>query len=557
MTTSPCLAACVWPAGSGWWIRRRVRVRRSALVLAYAAVLGACATLPPGANYPKVASVALEHPEGTHLGAEFLASARAHGGLSGFHILAVGVDGFQIRAQMIDAAEQTLDLQYFIFRGDETGRLLTDGLLRAADRGVRVRVLVDDGDTVAGDEQIIALAEHPSIEVRIFNPFAYRGHSSLHRGLEFLAHSDRLDRRMHNKLLVVDNSVALVGGRNIGNEYFQVDPNTQFADEDVFAAGPVASELSATFDEYWNSRFAIPAAALANTRHAGRALAIHRERARWHPAELIKKSAGDGSDYATRIASGEPYASLVAGRMPLVWAASQVVCDSPEKEAVLAGTAAGELMASDVLDQIQLVRSELLIITPYLIPSADEMVAVRSLRQREITVRILTNSLESGRGLLAHSGYSRYRRPLLEAGVELYEARALVGASKGSGETVRLTRYGNYGLHAKLYVFDRERVFIGSMNFDKRSKHLNTEVGVIIDSAELAAQVVERFKAMVQPQNAYGVALQAGPAGGRARIVWRTQENSAPVEYGREPGSRAWQRLAIDALSHLPVSGEL
>ncbi len=163
---------------------------------------------------------------------------------------------------MIDAAEKTLDLQYFIFRGDETGRLLTDALMRAADRGVRVRVLVDDGATVAGDEQIIALDAHPNIEIRIFNPFVYRGHSKMRRSIEFMLHASRLDYRMHNKLLIVDNAVALIGGRNIGNQYFQMDPDSQFADDDVFAAGPIAMQLSTTFDEYWNSRFAVPAAAL-------------------------------------------------------------------------------------------------------------------------------------------------------------------------------------------------------------------------------------------------------------------------------------------------------
>jgi len=198
--------------------------------------------------------VALAHPEETRLGGQFATASQAHDGTSGFRIITVGIDGFLARVQMIDAAERTLDLQYFIFRGDETGRLVTEALLRAADRGVRVRVLIDDGDTVAGDEQIMALDAHPAIEIRIFNPFAYRGHGRLRRHSEFLFNAPRLDYRMHNKLLVVDNAVALIGGRNIGNQYFQVDPESQFADDDVFAAGPIARQLSATFDEYWNSR---------------------------------------------------------------------------------------------------------------------------------------------------------------------------------------------------------------------------------------------------------------------------------------------------------------
>jgi putative cardiolipin synthase len=191
----------------------------------FAAVVGGCAALPPGEDFPRSASAALPHPEETRLGAQLAQAARQHDGNSGFRIISVGVDGFLARAQMIDAAERTLDLQYYIFRGDDTGRLLTDALLRAADRGVRVRVLIDDGDTLAGDEQIIALNAHPAVEIRIFNPFAYRGHHRSLRDLEFMFNHSRLDYRMHNKLLVADNAVALVGGRNIDNQYFQMDPD--------------------------------------------------------------------------------------------------------------------------------------------------------------------------------------------------------------------------------------------------------------------------------------------------------------------------------------------
>ena len=542
-------------------IRRRVRQpplrARLAFLSTVAIVLGACTALPPGASYPKFASVALAHPEETRLGAQFASAARDHPGTSGFHILAVGLDGFQVRAQMIDAAQRTLDLQYFIFRGDETGRLLTDALLRAADRGVRVRVLIDDGDTVAGDEQIVALNAHPSIQIRIFNPFAYRGHNGFLRGLEFLTHADRLDRRMHNKLLIADNALALIGGRNIGNEYFQIDPDGQFADDDVFAAGPVAGELSATFDEYWNSRFAIPAEAFAETRRAATTLAAHRERTRSHPAELVQVSTADKTDYVTRIASGEPYAGLLSGRIPLEWAAARVVCDSPDKEAILSGARSGRLMTRDVLDNIRLVHSELLMVTPYLVPSAAELSALQELRGHAVTVRILTNSFESARGLLAYAGYTRYRVPLLEAGVGLYEARALLGNTRGSGETARISRYGNYGLHAKLFVFDREKIFIGSMNYDQRSRHLNTEIGLIIESPTLAAQVAARFHAMTEPANAYALALRGDSGAGGPRLVWHTQENSRLVDYVHEPASHAWQRARIRIISLLPLSGEL
>ena len=216
----------------------RMSLRLAFLVLTFS-ILNGCALLPPGSGTPKSSSAAFAHPEATALGQKVEHSAQVHPGTSGFRLLSAGVDGFLARAQMANAAQRTLDLQYFILRGDETGRLLADAVMRAADRGVRVRVLIDDGETVAGDEQIIALNAHRQIDVRIFNPFVYRGHVKLVRAFEFMLSSSRLDYRMHNKLFVADNAVALIGGRNIGDQYFQVDPRSQFADDDVFTAGPI------------------------------------------------------------------------------------------------------------------------------------------------------------------------------------------------------------------------------------------------------------------------------------------------------------------------------
>ncbi|MGB8328423.1 MAG: phospholipase D family protein, partial [Steroidobacteraceae bacterium] len=416
--------------------------------------------------------MALAAPTQTRLGAQFASAAGEHGGHSGFRIITVGVDGFLTRMQLIGAAERTLDLQYFIFRGDETGRLLTETLLRAADRGVRVRVLIDDGDTVAGDEQIIALDAHPSIEIRIFNPFAYRGHRKLLRNLEFLFNIRRLDYRMHNKLLVADNSVALIGGRNIGNQYFQMDPESQFADDDVFAAGPIAAQLSATFDEYWNSAFAIPAEALRHRKGIAAALARHREREHANPGAQLQTLETGGIDYMKRVATGEPYAGLLSGRLPLVWAHAQVVCDSPDKKQVESGAKRGRLMMRSVAKSASAAKTELLMVTPYFVPADEELQLLQDLRQREVRVRILTNSLESAPEASAHAGYRRYRVGLLENGMEVCEVRSLLGSTRGSGQTVAVSRFGNYALHAKLFVFDRQQLFIGSMNFDQRSKRL-------------------------------------------------------------------------------------
>jgi putative cardiolipin synthase len=528
-----------------------------ALLLVVVLAAGGCAGLPPGSDFPRTPSAALASPEETRIGALFASEAREHDGNSGFRIISVGVDGFLARVQIIAAAEKTLDLQYYIFHGDETGRLLTEALLRAADRGVRVRVLVDDGATTAGDEQLMALDGHPSIEIRIFNPFAYRGHANALRGAEFMFNSRRLDYRMHNKLLVADNSVALIGGRNIGNEYFQMDPETQVADDDVFAAGPIAAQLSATFDEYWNSEFAIPAEALGRKHGEAKELAEHREKERGGPAKQLQTLPTQGIDYVARIATGEPYAGMISGRLPLVWAHAQVVCDSPDKKNVESGARAGRLMSRPVVKAAGAVQSELLMVTPYFIPADEELQVLKDLRSRGARVRILTNSLESSEEPAAISGYRRYRVPLLQDGVELYEVRSLLGNTQGSGQTAAISRFGNYSLHAKLFVFDRRQLFVGSMNFDQRSHRLNTEVGLIIDSPELAAQTATRFDAMAQPANSYVLTLAPGSAGAQPRLIWNTLEDGKPVEYTREPARSEWQRMQVNFLSMLPLDAEL
>ncbi len=524
-----------------------------ALAVAILLILGGCASLPPGADYPRSASVALSHPQKTRLGAQFAEAERQHGGQSGFRIIPMGADGFLMRMQMINAAEKTLDLQYYIFRGDDTGRLLTYALLRAADRGVRVRILVDDGETEAGDEQLALLEAQPKVELRIFNPFAYRGHTTLWRFVEYLFNAGRLDYRMHNKLLVADNAIALLGGRNIGDQFFQIDPDSQFADDDVFAAGPVARQLSITFDEYWNNGLSIPAAALSGGKPSRDALQEHRQDLR----DEDRQARAERIDYVQRIASGEPLAAVLAGRSPLIWAPAHLLVDSPDKKKVDSGAMLGRLMQRPVAAAVAAVRSELLMITPYLIPGEEGMRLFEELRQRQVRVRVLTNSLESSTVLLAQAGYMHYRIPLLEAGVELNEIRSLLGNAKGSGQSAAMSRHGNYSLHAKLFVLDRQRLFVGSMNFDQRSMHLNTEIGLIIDSPALARQVAARFDAMVQTENAYALALRPTAAGGTPVLVWRTRQDGKAVEYDVEPARSDGQRLKVKLLSLLPLDSEL
>jgi putative cardiolipin synthase len=265
----------------------------------------------------------------------------------------------------------------------------------------------------------------------------------------------------------------------------------------------------------------------------------------------------DGTDYASRVATGEPLAGMIAGRLPLVWANARLVYDSPEKKRVENGEMVGKLMHHSVAEAAAAVQSELLLVTPFFIPGEAGMKMFEDLRKRGARVRILTNSLESTPELVAHSGYMHYRVPLLEDGVELYEVRALLGNARGSGETTAATRSGNYALHAKLFVFDRQKLYVGSMNFDERSRSLNTEIGLIIDSRELAQQTAARFDAIVVPANSYALALRAGTGGSPPHLVWRTQEDQKAIEYDREPARSDWQRAKVNFLSLIPLDGEL
>jgi cardiolipin synthase C len=515
--------------------------------------LAGCSTLPPGSDYPKTRSVASVSAQETAVGRQFAAAAQEHGGRSAFHVISVGVDGFLIRLEMINGAQRTLDLQYYIFHGDESGRVVTDALARAADRGVRVRVLVDDGETEPGDEQLLTLAAHANVEIRVFNPWAYRGHNRALRGMEFLLKHSRLDYRMHNKLLVADNATALVGGRNIGDQYFQIDPQSQFADDDVFAAGPVAAALETKFDDFWNSLLAIPTAAL----YSEKSLAHLESRLKRKPARA-EKARQAGFDYAGKLASGEPLAGIISGQTPLAWSHAIVACDSPEKREVVEGSSIGSLLYEPVAQALAAAQTEVLVVSPYLVPTKGELRLLEDRRKQAVRVAILTNSLRSAPDLVAQAGYMHYRVPLLQDGVELYEVRSQLESVRGSGQSKRIARYGNYALHGKLLVFDRSTLFVGSMNFDARSRHLNTEIGLILDSPELSQQVAARFQAMTRPESAYEVVLQSDPNGGRApHLAWRTRESNRPVEYSVEPARSAWQRVEVRFMSLLPLDREL
>jgi putative cardiolipin synthase len=320
----------------------------------------------------------------------------------------------------------------------------------------------------------------------------------------------------------------------------------------MFSVGPITHNLSAIFDEFWNNKLSIPVEGLQDVGQTGVKLDVQRS----HLQQQRQDLQADGVDYVTRVDSGEPFNSIAAGKLPLVWAHVELVADSPDKKKIESGDMVGRLMHREVFNAVNAVQSELLMISPYLIPGKEGMQMFNDLHARHVQLRILTNSMESSTESLAQSGYMHYRKPLLDAGVDLHELRTQLGNIKGSGQTALISSYGTYSLHGKLFVLDRKRLFIGSMNFDQRSLHLNTEIGLIIDSPVLAQQVAARFEAMVKLQNAYLVTLDPADSKGK-ELIWQTEENGQAVTFHVERARTDWQGFKVRFLTLLPVDDEL
>ena len=513
-------------------------------VLASALALAGCATIP-GADYPRIESTALAHPEETALGASVAARVRAHNQLSAFHLIPSGNDGLILRAELADAAQRSLDVQYYVFQNDDSGQLLLDAILHAARRGVRVRMLIDDSAANGAEARIAAFAAHPNIEVRMFNPFRYRGSIEALRITEFLFGMSRLDYRMHNKLMIADGSIAMAGGRNVGDEYFGAGKSFSFGDYDVFAMGPIVRDCSRSFDEYWNSDLAIPVQALYPGAPTGDQLKAFER-------ELAEHKYDTGfEDVVKSVSGGAPLDRYLVSDEGLAWARAEVIWDSPYKKWVDHGDEPGQLLRRRLLQEMHGVKRELTIVSPYFVPGQRGEDMLEDLVRRGVRVRVLTNSLESTDVPAVHVGYRKYRKELLEDGIELYEVRPVLGQPHEQDGVIKAPSSGQFALHAKVYEFDGQRIFVGSANFDPRSFHLNTEIGLIIDSPELAKQVIERFNAIASPENSYVVALDDG------KVVWRTEQDGRMVEHHTEPAQDRLKQAEVDLLSLLPIESQL
>jgi len=555
--------------------------------------LGGCASLPPLDG--RTETTAIASIPGAPIPDALVAPLAAHPGLSGIYVLRDGEDAFAARMAMIDATARTLDVQYYIWHDDLTGRLMFDALLRAADRGVRVRLLLDDNNTKGLDPTLAALDAHPQIEVRLFNPFMQR---SL-RLVGFLVDFSRLNRRMHNKSITADGAATIIGGRNIGDQYFAAGEGIGFVDLDIVAVGPVVRAVAKSFDDYWDCDSAYPvdrllppatAAEIAELAQRGESLRAEPRAAR----------------YLDKVATTRVMRDLVAQELPFEWAASRLVVDDPAKGLGKAGSK--QLLSSRLEAALGgAATREFVIVSPYFVPGRRGTKSFKQIAESGVKVKILTNALESTDVAAVHSGYAKRRRDLLKSGIELYELRsdAREGVARRGGASDRKrpldlspprARRGENGaagsagaaaasgvagadgtgssggtsdgaggsggsgsagssessLHAKTFAVDAERIFIGSFNFDPRSALHNTELGLVIDSPMMASALSRMFLEDI-PAASYQVQFDA-----HRRLEWvEHRPDGSTVVYHDEPHASFGRRLAVTLFGLLPIEGLL
>jgi cardiolipin synthase C len=501
-------------------------MRISALVLLLAALgVAGCATLPRQVARPR--SVALEYPSSTQLGRLAEAGARANpgtgaGGLSGIRLLSSGEEALQSLIALADHAERTLDIQYYIIEQDESARLLLRHVRSAADRGVRVRILVDDLNTSGEDRRFLRLGLNTNIEVRLFNPFA-GGRSALWTRVLFALHDiSRINHRMHNKLFIADNALAITGGRNIGDQYFVRDDQSNFIDLDVIASGSVVPQLSDSFDAFWNSRYAYPIASLAQ----GPEIATAAQADNGGPP-------AEDADWLAR--------DIDAGTLPLQWIPATVLADRPAKIAAGSTDTSLDTTADSISSLLRGAMQEVIIISAYFVPGEEGMTLMQELAQRGVRLRILTNSLASTDSPLVYDGYSRYRKRLLALGAELYEVRPRLGEARPRFHPFRRSLAS---LHAKALVIDGKTVFVGSSNMDSRSRRTNSELGLVMRSADIARQVTSLFDD-ISTYGSFCLRLE-GPA---RKLEWDSEENGARKIWHEDPLTRPLQRLWLGLLA--------
>ena len=523
--------------------------------------LTGCAALPSDVQRP--VTTALENNSNTRLGKDVVARAAAASTRndSGFALVGSAELAFTSRMMLIKAAEKTLDLQYYAVHADDTTDRMFEALREAASRGVRVRILLDDFNTAGKDAQVLGLAFEKNIEMRLFNPLPSSRSSAVWRIISSLSDAARLQRRMHNKIFVADNAIAITGGRNLGDTYFGQSDGVNFVDIDVLAAGRIARDLSRSFDQYWNNPLAYPVQSLMTAKDLERLKPAPAARAASFgenssptaapvatPSETpnkttVTRSAVSPAGQPTTIAALPDTINLQL--LTWTWAASTMLVDKPSKiaEDADATEASNDTAVDGLLSLMARAKTDLLVVSPYFVPGPEMMKQFADIRRRGVRVRVLTNSLASNDAVAAHAGYARYREGLIAMGVEIYEMRVeqrgsvfSLGSSSGSAGGSRGASRAS--LHAKAVVVDASLLVVGSMNLDLRSKLQNSEVAVVIRSRKLASEAT----ALIEPgmtHGAYRVELKDG------RLIWRAPQGSGLPDTTSEPDASASLKLLV------------
>lgn len=461
-------------------------------------------------------------------------------GLSGIAALADADDAFAARMLLAQHAERSLDVQYYIWRADMTGIMLFEALHEAADRGVQVRLLLDDNNALPAKPYLRALDQHANIQVRIFNPLRQRNV----RWLNFVTDLPRANRRMHNKSFTADGALTLVGGRNVGDEYFGAADDVLFADLDVLAAGAVVSEVTTDFDRYWNHPAAYPLDSLPG--RPPRVLSL--EELAQRSQQIANSEAA--VQFVESLREPQRLERMILYGEGLSWVPVRMVSDDPSK--VWQRHSEDTLLLNQLQDMMGDPQREVVLVSPYFVPTKTGVAAFAELVRQGVRVRVLTNSLAATDVSIVHVGYARHRKALLRAGIELYELANLQPESetleRGEGKK-RSWLSGSSGssLHAKTFAFDGERVFVGSFNFDPRSAHLNTELGFVIDSPRLAEAITQAFRQDV-PSLAWRVRLSP-----QQRLLWQLDAYPQLPTFKQEPGTSRWRRFKLWWLARLPA----
>ncbi|MGI4812606.1 MAG: phospholipase D family protein [Janthinobacterium lividum] len=501
-------------------------------------------------------STALPADSSTPLRAALAAGETAHPQQSAFRLLSTGSAALSMRIALAQAAQRTLDLQYYIAEEDNTGKLLLESVLRAADRGVRVRLLLDDFNFKDIDSVIATLNSHPHIEVRVFNPFAPAHENFGTRASDFLTRLDTLTRRMHNKAMIADNQVAIVGGRNIGDEYFDASPSILFRDLDVLAAGPIVPEVSQSFDTFWNSDLSYPLTDL-NRQHfdAAELQRVRADlRAHWQQDRDVTERGP-----LTRAPLAE---QIRTANLALIWAPAAFWADTPEKI-----TAPTQDYSSPPANRIRALaeqaQKELLIISAYFVPGKEGVTVLTGLAARGVTVKALTNSLASTDAPASMAGYIPYRVGLLRGGVQLYEFKPVPGQPRNADIVGSRSRAS---LHTKALVIDRRTLLTGSINLDPRSFRLNTEIALEINSPEIAQQAADLFVSAASLQSSYQVSLADAQTLAqlqmngvpRSPLIWTTDnQQGREVSYNFDPEAGLWRNTLTGLFRILPIQSQL